>query len=118
MSQKSKFKHTEIGMIPEDWEVKIVGDLVKINECTINKNYNAADIEYIDTSSVDKGHLVETQKLKLEEAPSRAKRRIKDNDILISTVRPNLKHFFFVKKSRNNLVGSTGFAVISSKKIN
>ena len=115
---KTKFKETEIGTIHEDWEVKIVGDLVKINECTINKNYNAADIEYIDTSSVDKGHLVETQKLKLKEAPSRAKRILKDNDILISTVRPNLKHFFFVEKSKNNLVGSTGFIVISSKKIN
>ena len=118
MKPKSKFKQTEIGMIPEDWKIKVIGDLVKINECTINKNYNVADIEYIDTSSVDKGHLVETQKLKLKEAPSRAKRILKDNDILISTVRPNLKHFFFVEKSKNNLVGSTGFIVISSKKIN
>lgn len=113
-----KFKQTEIGMIPEEWEVKIIGDLVKINEDIINKNYSEANIEYIDTSSVDKGHLVETQKLKLEEAPSRAKRIIKDNDILISTVRPNLKHFFFVKKSKKNLIGSTGFAVISPKNIN
>src|SRR4030042_1545280 len=115
---KTKFKQTEIGMIPEDWEVKVVGGLVKINEDTINKNYPEKNIEYIDTSSVDNGHLVETQKLKLEEAPSRAKRILKDNDILISTVRPNLKHFFFIKKSKKNLVGSTGFAVISSKKIN
>ena len=69
---KSKFKQTEIGMIPEDWEVKSVGELVKINEETINKNYNEKEIEYIDTASVEKGHLVETQKLKLEEAPSRA----------------------------------------------
>src|SRR3989344_4647184 len=116
--KETKFKQTEIGMIPEDWEVKVIGDLVKINEDTINKNYSEANIEYIDTSSVDKGYLVETQKLKLEEAPSRAKRIIKDYDILISTVRPNLKHFFFVKKSKLNLVGSTGFAVISTKKIN
>src|SRR4030042_1202676 len=86
---KTKFKQTEIGMIPEDWEVKVVGGLVKINEDTINKNYPEKNIEYIDTSSVDNGHLVETQKLKLEEAPSRAKRILKDNDILISTVRLN-----------------------------
>ena len=27
MKQKSKFKQTEIGMIPEDWEVKNYGEL-------------------------------------------------------------------------------------------
>ncbi|MFH1505986.1 MAG: restriction endonuclease subunit S [archaeon] len=117
MKQTNNFKQTEIGMIPEDWRIEVVGTLVKINEDTINKNYQEENIEYIDTSSVDKGHLVRAQKLNLKEAPSRAKRIIKDHDILISTVRPNLKHFFFVDKSKKNLVASTGFAVISSKNI-
>ena len=96
MKQKTKFKQTEIGMILEDWELQRVGDLVKINEQVINKHYPEKIIEYMDTSSVDNGRLIETQNLILEKAPSRAKRIVKDNDILISTVRPNLKHFFFL----------------------
>lgn len=116
--QKTKFKETEIGKIPEDWEVKRIRDLVKINELGVNKNYPENMIEYIDISSVDKGRLIGTKYFKLQKAPSRAKRIVRDNDILISTVRPNLKHFYFVKKSKKNLVASTGFAVISPKTIN
>lgn len=104
-------------MIPEDWEIKKIKDLVRINELGINKNYLENMIEYIDISSVDKGRLIGTQHFKLLDAPSRAKRIVRDNDILISTVRPNLKHFYFVKKSKKNLVASTGFAVITSKTI-
>jgi len=118
MRQNTKFKRTEIGMIPEDWEVLRMCDLVKINENTISKHYPDKIIEYIDTSSVDNGRLIGTQILNLKEAPSRAKRIVKDNDVLISTVRPNLKHFYFIHKSKRNLVASTGFAVISAKSIN
>ncbi len=57
------------------------------------------------------------QKLSLQDAPSRAKRIVIDNDILISTVRPNLKHFAFIENSKPNTVASTGFAVITAKKI-
>ena len=115
--EKIKFKQTEIGMIPEDWEIKLIGELVEINENTVNKKYKEKEIEYIDTSSVIKGQLIEAQKISVDGAPSRAKRIIKSNDILISTVRPNLKHFFFIKQAKVNLVGSTGFAVISAKKV-
>jgi hypothetical protein len=31
MKKKTEFKQTEIGVIPEEWEVKRIGDLVKIN---------------------------------------------------------------------------------------
>jgi len=79
--QKTKLKQTEIGKIPEDWEVERIGNLVKINEEAINKNYSESNIEYIDTSSVDKGHLIGTQKLKLEEAPSRVKPEYWEGDI-------------------------------------
>ena len=118
MIKQTKFKQTEIGLIPEDWEVKKIKELVKINEESINKCYKEKFIEYIDTSSVEQGYLIKTQKLQINEAPSRAKRILKNNDILISTVRPNLKHFYFIKKTKKNLIASTGFVVISSKKIN
>lgn len=118
MKSNRKFRETESGMIPEDWDVLRIGDLVKINETVINKHYPERIIEYMDTSSVDNGRLIGTQVLILEEAPSRAKRIVKDNDILISTVRPNLKHFFFLNKAKRNLVVSTGFAVVSAKSIN
>ena len=115
--QKQKFKQTEIGMIPEDWEVKPIKEFVKINELTINKNFQFNDIEYIDIDSVDNGIIKNSQSLKLKDAPSRAKRIVRKNDVIISTVRPNLKHFAFIKEAKPNTIVSTGFAVISSKHI-
>ncbi|MBU3978996.1 restriction endonuclease subunit S [Patescibacteria group bacterium] len=92
-----------------------LGEVADINISTIDKNYAFDEIEYIDVASVEERKLTETQKIKLENAPSRAKRIVVDNSVLISTVRPNLKHYCFVKKAKPNLIASTGFAVVNSK---
>lgn len=118
MTNKTGFKETGIGLIPEDWKVKRIGELVKINESNIGKSFEYDTIEYIDIASVDKGRITELNEIELVNAPSRAKRIVKDNDILISTVRPNLRHYTFIEKSKPNTIASTGFAVISGKKIN
>lgn len=112
---KTKFKETEIGLIPEDWEIKSIEKIANINMSCISKNYPYKEIEYIDITAVDKGRILEARTLTLSEAPSRAKRIIKDNDIIISTVRPNLKHFAFIKNAKPNSIVSTGFAVITAQ---
>lgn len=78
--------------------------------CTINptKKFIFKEINYIDTSSVNDGHLMSIQSLS-DNFPSRAQRQIDIHDILISSVRPNLKHNLFLKKKINNCVASTGF---------
>lgn len=101
--------------IPKGWKETTLGEVADVNAATINGDYPHDEIEYIDVASVEERKLVNTQILQLKEAPSRAKRIVRDNDILISTVRPNLKHYCFIKKSKPNLVASTGFAVVSAK---
>jgi type I restriction enzyme S subunit len=44
--------------------------------------------------------------------PSRAKRKVKVDDIIYSTVRPNQKHFGIIKNILPNMLVSTGFAVL------
>jgi len=111
------FKETEIGEIPRDWEVKNVKNVAKINEESVNKNYPHKIIEYIDINSVEEGAILEKKLIPLDAAPSRAKRIVKDKDVLLSTVRPNLRHYAFIKKANPNTIASTGFAVLRSKKI-
>lgn len=94
-----------------------LGDLVSINEQSISGSFPYKEIEYIDTSSVTQNNFDKPQILKVNEAPSRAKRLVKDGDTIISTVRPNLKHFGFIKNPKANTVVSTGFAVVRAKKI-
>src|SRR5690606_35764109 len=99
------------------WRLAHIKDVAKVNENVIGKLYNDKIIEYIDIASVEKGFVNNLQALYLESAPSRAKRIIKDNDILISSVRPNLKHYAFIKKAKQNLIASTGFVVITAKTV-
>ena len=93
------------------------------NLCDINKHTidptKTPDKEfiYIDIDSVQNGEgYFKTDKIILgKNAPSRARRYAKDNSILISTVRPNLKGFAFINKEIKNAVYSTGFAIIKSR---
>jgi len=98
--------------IPNEWEVKPLKELAKINPKSIGKNYEHEYISYIDIGAIEDFQIKRYDELKLEERPSRAQKIIGKNDIIISTVRPYLKGFAIVDDSRKNLVCSTGFAVV------
>lgn len=104
--------------IPAKWAVKEIGELAKINELSIKGDFKYSKIEYVDIDSVNQGVIRNPQVLQLVDAPSRAKRIVRNKDIIISTVRPNLKHFAFIQKAKPNTIVSTGFAVISPNKGN
>jgi len=94
-----------------------LGDLVALNERSIGRNFKFERIEYIDTSSVTENKFETPVLTTLEDAPSRAKRLISDGDTIISTVRPIQKHYGFIKKAKDYQVVSTGFVVVTPKKI-
>ena len=100
--------------LPEDWVETTLGEVIETNKNTISKDFKFTEIQYLDTGSITEGKIDSFQKFKLIEAPSRAKRLVNDNDIVYSTVRPNQKHFGFIQNPLDNLVVSTGFAVITS----
>lgn len=102
-----------------DWVEKKLEDLVEIDPEQIS---SAFDVEnpfyYIDISAVSIGKIrFPIFPIYLKEAPLRARKILKDGDILMSTVRPNLKSFAkFKAPNRNSIfVASTGFAVLSKK---
>ena len=75
-------------------------------------------ISYIDISSINNlKNRIETYKnYYIDEAPSRAKKIINRNDILISTVRPNLKNIaLFDIETENKAIASTGFCILRTK---
>ena len=92
-----------------------ISEIAIVNELSIDRDYPYEIINYLDIASVDKGQILEVTELNLKDTPSRAKRIVRSNDILISTVRPNLKHFCFIKNQPPNTIASTGFAVITVK---
>ena len=52
------------------------------------------------------------------ERPSRAQRKVKDNDIIWGTTRPLSKSYAYIDKNINNLIVSTGFVVLRIKEDN
>jgi len=97
----------------EDWETVRIGDFVKTNALSINNDFALEIIKYLDTSSITEGEINGVQYLNIKDLPSRAKRIVKHNDILISTVRPDQKHYGIMKRPAENLIVSTGFCVIT-----
>jgi type I restriction enzyme S subunit len=70
-------------------------------------------IRYIDISAVSKGVIdIPDDTVRFSEAPSRARRIVRQHDVLMSTVRPYLQSFAMVTCDASNLVASTGFAVL------
>ena len=106
--------------IPLGWEVGILKDVLECNPETLSINDNFSSILYLDTSNITNNRINELQELNLDtdEIPSRARRKVKDNDIIYSTVRPALKHYGIIKNLPENIIVSTGFAVFRMKNTN
>ena len=103
--------------LPQGWKVAKVGDYCVDNIANLSKKDTFESILYLDTSSITANYIVELQELNLltDEIPSRAKRKATHGDIVYSTVRPNLKHYGLLQNPPENLIVSTGFAVLHNK---
>jgi len=102
--------------LPKGWRMGTLGDLCIINTDNISSKDSYKEIDYLDSSSVTENQFDAYQHLIVgkDEIPSRAKRKVRTDDIVYSTVRPNLKHYGIIKGDVSNVVVSTAFAVIRS----
>ncbi|WP_297250378.1 restriction endonuclease subunit S [uncultured Prevotella sp.] len=99
------------------WEYKKLGEVCypksKIQRAT--KCFGASDeIVYIDISSIDNSvqEVNSITSFTMSNAPSRAQQKVEYGDIIVSTVRPNLKNVALIKQHDSNLVASSGFCVL------
>jgi type I restriction enzyme S subunit len=75
-------------------------------------------MRYIDIASVSWTRGVDSTLVtstSFGEAPGRARRIVREGDVLVSTVRPNLRAFAQVPSDFDGEVASTGFAVVRAK---
>ena len=100
-----------------EWKTTTIGDLCYVNTETYSTKDKWAYINYLDTGNLTENKINKFQYLNTssDKVPSRAKRKVKINDILYSTVRPNQKHFGIIRQPVENMLASTGFAVLSAK---
>ncbi|WP_136474410.1 restriction endonuclease subunit S [Pseudomonas sp. DG56-2] len=71
------------------------------------------EVAYIDIGNVDsQGCIHDIVNYRFENAPSRARRVVRDGDVIISTVRTYLQAIAPIESPPENLIVSTGFAVV------
>ncbi len=71
------------------------------------------ELQYIDIGNVDStGGINEIASYRFENAPSRARRIVRDGDVIISTVRTYLQAIAPIVAPPGNQIVSTGFAVV------
>jgi type I restriction enzyme S subunit len=112
--QHAPLVDSPIGAIPEGWHVRMLAEVVDVNARTLRSLDDFTTIEYIDISSVREGSIRERKLLTIAEAPGRARRLVRDSDVIWSTVRPNLRSYALIADPPPNCVASTGFAVLTA----
>ena len=107
-------KETEIGPVPESWELSPLGALCVGTDSIDLRFEGDRVIEYVDVSSISRDYLsIETtSRYKLKEAPGRARKRILTGDVIFATVRPTLLRAAVIPEKLDNQVCSTAFCVL------
>ena len=105
--------------LPENWVWSKVEDIVEKMKSRDPKNLESTSFYYIDVDAIDnKTQTVrETKEIEVKLAPSRAKRKVTKNDVIISLVRPYLKNIAMIEEENDKLVASTAFYVCKPKEI-
>ena len=118
LDQLVKSRFIEL-FVDKDFPKTTIGELVASKVSSVKKVFLPTDtIKYIDISSIDNKRNIMTgfTEYVLEDAPSRAQQHIRKGDIVVSTVRPNLKNVAITGYDYDNLVASSGFCVLRAEK--
>ena len=105
---------SELGEIPEGWEVGTLGDVAALNPEVWTKQTRPPEINYVDLSNTKWGRIEAVTAYEASDAPSRARRVLRPGDTIIGTVRPGNGSYALI--SDEGLTGSTGFAVLRPDK--
>ena len=97
-----------------NWPTRRLKFLASLNDEALTEDTDPDyELLYIDIGNVDSsGRIHDIEPYRFEAAPSRARRLVKDGDIIISTVRTYLEAIAPITEPPENLVVSTGFAVV------
>jgi type I restriction enzyme S subunit len=114
---KVRLTNSELGPVPEGWNVTSLGEIASVNQTTIKMKQPDDLISYVDIASVSTGQIDQKIRIPFGDAPGRARRVVRSGDIIWSTVRPNRKSFALILNPEPDLIVSTGFAVLTPTKV-
>lgn len=103
-----------LGSVPQHWNARQLKFICTCNDEVLGESIHPEyEIEYIDIGSVSASEgISKTETMMFSGAPSRARRIVRDGDVIVSTVRTYLEAIASIDNPPPNLIVSTGFAVI------
>lgn len=105
--QDQPFHETELGMIPEGWEVKMLGNLVGIRKGTINPALHPNTVfSHYSLPAYDSGRMPEKQ---LGSEIKSNKFVFGTDVVLLSKLNPYIKRVWYVDEQDENAICSTEF---------
>ena len=98
----------------ETWKKIKLGSACRTNTDSYSPKEKWDFVNYLDTGNITNNTIDSIQFIDLakQKLPSRAKRKVRTDSIVYSTVRPNQHHFGIIKSQPDNFLVSTGFAVL------
>ncbi len=121
MESYPKYKPSGIDWIeeiPSQWNINKIKYCSTINDDVLPETTDEnLEISYVDISSVQKGQIQSKEIYRFVDAPSRARRKVKHGDVIVSTVRTYLKAIARISYPEINMIVSTGFAVVRPNEI-
>ncbi len=101
----------------DDWEEKTLGEVLVKTETIDPTKKPQEKFIYLDVSSVNKEtkEIENVSVLLGKDAPSRAKKLVRTNDVIFATVRPTHSRVALITEEYNEQVCSTGYFVLRAK---
>lgn len=97
----------------EPWNNVQLGDVASLDPEALSAGTSTRVLlDYISLEDVRRGELLGYTRVPFGSAPSRARRLIREADVLFGTVRPNLQSHTIYEGGLKRPIASTGFAVV------
>ena len=110
-------QYHSIESLAKDYPLEPIGNHISTTESNDPTKEPDKYFRYVDIAGIDNktGQIKEAKEILGKDAPSRARREIKENDVIVSTVRPNLNATAIIPKELDGQICSTGFCIIRCK---
>ncbi|SDI01204.1 restriction endonuclease subunit S [Variovorax sp. OV700] len=109
-----------IGMssgLPQGWRTQPLAEMAEVNRASLGAKDKPEEIRYVDIASVETGVVLGATKMPYVDAPGRARRLVQHGDVIWSCVRPNRRSYALLWEPGEDVVVSTGFAVLTASGI-
>ena len=103
--------------LPHGWQMRPLAEVAVVNNTSLSARNEPDVIQYIDIASVETGIVLGATKMPYADAPGRARRLVRHGDVIWSCVRPNRRSYALMWEPDDDVVVSTGFAVLTANSV-